>query len=180
MKSQNLINELVQKTKELIIQTKGLEQMSVEQLNQRPGEGKWSALEAIEHLNYYGDFYTSEIQKRIQKSKRPKSESFKTGKLGNYFAKSVAPNAKGMKTFINMDPCNIGSELNKKVLTNFILHQEKMLELLEESRNHNLTKVKTSITISNLIKLRLGDTFKVVVYHNERHMQQAMRAVSLV
>ena len=37
----------------------------------------------------------------------------------------------------------------------------------------NLTKVKTSITISNWIKLRLGDTFRFVIHHNLRHVVQA-------
>ncbi|MEO9077333.1 MAG: DinB family protein, partial [Gelidibacter sp.] len=33
----------------------------------------------------------------------------------------------------------------------------------------------TAISISNLIKLKVGDTFRVVVYHNERHLVQANR-----
>ena len=38
-------------------------------------------------------------------------------------------------------------------------------------------KTKTAISISKLIKLRLGDTFRVLIYHNERHIKQAERAI---
>ena len=37
----------------------------------------------------------------------------------------------------------------------------------------DLNKIKTAISISKWIKLKLGDTFRVVVYHNERHIKQA-------
>jgi hypothetical protein len=37
----------------------------------------------------------------------------------------------------------------------------------------DLTKVKTAISLSKFIKLRLGDTLRFLVYHNERHILQA-------
>jgi hypothetical protein len=52
-----------------------------------------------------------------------------------------------------------------------------MLELLEAARTVDLTRTKTGISITNLIKLRLGDTLRVVVYHNWRHIEQAQRAI---
>ena len=51
--------------------------------------------------------------------------------------------------------------------------QKRMLDLLDQSRKVNLNKIKTGITIANWIKLRLGDTFRVVIYHNQRHIVQA-------
>lgn len=41
------------------------------------------------------------------------------------------------------------------------------------ARNKDLGKIKTSISISKWIKLKLGDTFRVIIYHNERHIVQA-------
>jgi uncharacterized protein (DUF2249 family) len=53
-----------------------------------------------------------------------------------------------------------------------------MLELLEIARSKNLNRIRTSISISKLIKLKLGDTLRVVIYHNGRHLQQALRAAN--
>lgn len=41
----------------------------------------------------------------------------------------------------------------------------------------SLNKTKTGISISTWIKLKLGDTFKVVIYHNKRHIVQALKAL---
>ena len=47
-----------------------------------------------------------------------------------------------------------------------------MLTNLRESM-FKKTKTKTAISISKLMKLRLGDTFRFVTAHNERHLLQA-------
>jgi len=39
----------------------------------------------------------------------------------------------------------------------------------------DIGKTKTAISISKWIKLKLGDTLRVVIYHNQRHMAQAKR-----
>jgi hypothetical protein len=46
---------------------------------------------------------------------------------------------------------------------------------LNQSRNVNLNKVKIQISISNLIKLKLGDTFQFFINHIVRHLNQIDR-----
>jgi hypothetical protein len=82
-----------------------------------------------------------------------------------------------MKTFTSMNP--IGSRLDKTTVTRFITQQQKLLKILEQAKKIDLNKTKTSISISKLIKLKLGDTFKVVIYHNERHIAQAKKIVAI-
>jgi hypothetical protein len=78
---------------------------------------------------------------------------------------------KKMKTFKRKNPIN--SNLDKEtVIKKFIYQQEQMLNLLALSKNKNLNKIKTSITLP-LLKFKLGDTFRFVIYHNERHIVQA-------
>lgn len=76
-----------------------------------------------------------------------------------------------IKTFKDKNP--IGRKLDKTTIERFISQQEEVLNLLDKSRKIDLNKTKTAISISNLIKLKIGDTFRVVVYHNERHIVQA-------
>ena len=179
MKAETLIQDLINRTQGVLNDAERLKLLPEEDLNKRPGEGKWSALEAIQHLNLYGDFYTPEIEKRLKESKHKKSEKFKSSWLGNYFANAIAPKEKlnKMNAFKNMNPA--GSDLDKSVLTDFTNHQQKVLEFLNLSRDHDMSKIKTAISISKVIKLRLGDTFRVVIYHNQRHMIQAFKAAGL-
>ena len=51
--------------------------------------------------------------------------------------------------------------------------QERMISLLRMARVADLTRTKTAISLTKLLKLRLGDTFRFVIYHVERHILQA-------
>ena len=106
-----LIEDLIERTKEHIITITSIADHSDEVLNWKINPEKWSILENLEHLNRYGDFYLPEIQKRIEESSRKPSSEFKSGILGNYFAKSMLPKEKlnKMKTFTNMNPINSNS-----------------------------------------------------------------------
>ncbi|WP_175622196.1 DinB family protein [Chryseobacterium schmidteae] len=170
-----LIDELKKITEENIQFAENLLNQPDEKLNFRLSENSWSILECLEHLNRYGNFYIPEIRKKIENSDTKPTEIFNSGILGNYFAKSMLPKEKlnTMKTFKSMNP--IHSKLDKSVLNEFIAQQKQMIHLLSEARNIDLNKVKTSISISNLIKLKLGDTFRFVIYHNLRHIEQAKR-----
>jgi len=177
--SQSLIEDLIERTKEVINEAERFNQLPIEQLNWKPTAEKWSVLECLEHLNRYGDFYIPEMQNRINKASKIKEDSiFKSGILGNYFANSMLPKEKlnKMNTFKSMNPK--GSDLDISTLQKFIRQQKQILDLLNQARRVNLTKNKTGVTISQWIKLRLGDTFRVVIYHNQRHIVQANKVLA--
>lgn len=173
MNTTELLEELIEYTKHHIQFVNNLEGYSFDPLNNRLNNESWSVLECLQHLVMYGDFYLPEIETKIKSSKTQAVTDFKPGILGNYFAKSMLPKEKlnKMKTFKSMNP--IYSDLDKTVIKSLQNQLQKMLILLEEAKKVNLNKIKTSVSISPLIKLKLGDTFRVVIYHNERHMQQS-------
>ena len=73
-----------------------------------------------------------------------------------------------------------GSQLNKQVLTEFLEQQNQMIDLLEHARNLSLNKTKCAITISKWIKLKLGDTFRFIIYHHQRHIVQVEKILEEV
>jgi hypothetical protein len=173
LKSAKLVLELLETTKENISAVEKLSSQPIEKLNWKPNTESWSVLECIEHLNKYGDFYIPEITNKIKNSKHKSSEIFKSNWLGRYFSKSVAyhENLNKMKTFKSMNPIN--SKLDIKTLKRFTEQQQQVITLLNNAKTVNLDKTKTAISISKLIRLKLGDTFRVLIYHNERHIKQA-------
>lgn len=142
-------------------------------LNWRASFDSWSVLECLQHLNLYGAFYIPEISKRLSRSKNSDSIEFKSGYWGNKFATDMLPkeDMKTMKTFKSKNP--IHSQLDKEiVIDTFMQQQHEFLKLLDFAEHKDLTKTKTALTIP-LLKFRLGDTFRFVIYHNERHIVQA-------
>lgn len=155
-------------------------QITDNELNYRLSENGWSILECLEHLNRYGNFYLPEIENKISASNRSSVQYFSSGIIGNYFVQMMLPKEKlnKMKTFTKMNP--IHSQLNRGVVKEFISQQNLFLNLLEKAKKVDLNKTKTNISISKLIKLRLGDTFRFVIYHNLRHIEQAKKVMNSI
>lgn len=177
--SEQLIDQLETLTDRHISIIQDLQKSDPVILHQKPDPQAWNALECIEHLNLYGNFYLKEIHEALETRPLPlPGKTYKSGWLGNYFAKAMWPDEKSKKTktFKQMDPT--GNELDTAVLKEFEQQQFQMKELLEKSRKTDLMKIKIPLTISRWIRLRLGDVFRMVIYHNERHIRQAIRATS--
>ncbi len=175
---ENLINDLIQRTHNVLNEAEALKELPKGNLQWRPAAESWSVLECIEHLNRYGRYYIPEIKQRMKGAAPTKpGQIFKTGLLGNYFAKAMLPKEKlnTMKTFSNMNP--LLSNLEKDTIEEFIQQQKQLLQILDDCRKVDLNKTKTSISISKLIKLKLGDTLRVVIYHNQRHLVQAHKVL---
>jgi hypothetical protein len=175
MKSAVHIQQLIELTRQALNQVEKLKALDTHALTWKQDETSWSILECLEHLNLYGAYYLPEIENKIKSSNSKSEAEFKSGLLGGYFAKSMLPKEKlnKMKTFKDKNPLN--TNLDKRVIDVFIEQQIKLLDLLNQSQQVSLNKVKIQITISKFIKLKLGDTFHFLVNHIIRHLQQIER-----
>jgi hypothetical protein len=175
--TEELLNDLTQRTKQVIETAGKYRDLDIGQLNFKPAKDRWSILECLEHLNLYGDFYLPEIEQRILQSKSEPSAEFRSGVIGNYFAKLMQPKPDGTvkKMKSPKDKTADVSKLSKATIERFLKQQDYLLKLLEMARKVDLTKTKTAISISTIVKLRLGDTFRFYTYHIERHIAQAER-----
>lgn len=138
--------------------------------------GGWSIAQCLEHLNRYGNYYLPQIQKGLDK-KISGGNTFKSTWLGNYFTKMMEPStgAKKVKAFKDYVP---PVQLNAHaVVAEFIGQQETLLGYLKQARATDLNAVKIPVSIAKWIRLRLGDVFRFIIAHNERHMVQAKRNI---
>ncbi len=180
-----LIEDLTRRTEQVKKQTLEWKELPLEQLQRKPSPKSWSVMECLAHLNHLGNIYLPEIEKQLAKGQKvddPATANFKSSWLGDYFAKALMPAEEGKKvskmpTLKSFDFS--GSNLQRDVIDEFLRQQDWVLELLEKAKHYDLTRAKTRISVTSLIKIRLGDTFRVIVYHNQRHIQQGERALSL-
>lgn len=172
-----LLQDLTDRTHRNIAKAKQYQNLSIDSLTSRPDPDKWNVLECLEHLNLYGDFYLPAIERSIATAPTPSTSIFKSGILGNYFAKSMLPREKTNKMATFKDKNPIGSALGKEVIVRFLDQQHKLLRMLDQCRTINIIKAKTGTSIASWIKLRLGDTLRVVIYHHDRHIVQADKAL---
>ena len=83
----------------------------------------------------------------------------------------VTKKTKKMKTPKDKNP--LGENLTKESILIFIEQQKLLLQILENSEKIDLGKIKIPISIAPFVKIKLGDTLRFIVYHNERHIVQA-------
>jgi hypothetical protein len=128
----------------------------------------------------YSRYYLPAIEKAMVHIPKEVNAWFVPGFFGNYFTKMMMPKnvyeiKNKMKTPKAYRP---GRGVNVEgVFKEFFDHQNKLLQLLETARKRNLEQVRVPISISKLIRLKLGDTFRFLIAHEQRHMIQARNAI---
>jgi hypothetical protein len=172
-----LITDLKSKTEFCIKEAKRFLKQNEDKLNNRPNPESWSTLQCLDHLNQYGEYYLPELTTAIENSKHSTQPTFSPGFIGNMFAKAMIPHSKTTKMQSPIDKAPTLSKLDKSVLNTFLEQQKQYLEILNLSNTADLNKSKVKVTISKFVKLKLGDALRVTIYHNERHVLQAIKAL---
>ncbi len=164
--------------------SKRVSRLSASQKNWRPNEYTWNLIEIFSHLNEFSRFYHEAIQIKIAKTRftEPK-ENFISSPLGKAGWSSMKlGNAKNIKRKFNApkayNPTYEKNILDENAIDRFESYQKEWITLLEKVKTVNIRKVKIPISISKIVKFRLGDTLLYVTYHNERHVQQAVNLLA--
>lgn len=169
---QQLLNTLEQQVDAHLQQAITIYQnLDADTLSKPSTTGGWSIAQCLEHLNSYGDYYLPQIEKVLHT--KSDEASFTSGWLGDYFTKSMDPKAgKKMKALKGHIPA---ATLDAhKVVAEFIHQQETLIRYLRIAHTTDLN-VRIPITISKLIRIKLGDIFQFLIMHDERHTEQANR-----
>lgn len=184
MTTQWVFNELKTVTEKNLQQLrKRISGLSEKQLNWKPVESSWNLLEITAHLNEYAQFYHAAFSSRIEKTRfRQPKENFVSSPLGRSAWMSMKlGNAKNVKRKFNApkqyNPTYSPDLVKADGVEQLIRAQQELLQLIETAAEVNIRKVKVPISISKIIRLRLGDALLFVVYHNERHIQQALNLI---
>lgn len=178
--SQPLLDTLQSQVREMILEADRLQHLPKEQLQAQPGPGRWSVAQVIEHLNFYNRHYVPAIREKLQGHGTQSATSFRPGWLGNYFTKLMQPGengtlAKKMKAPKNAMPA--AQPDGYAQLKAFIDYQQQLLDLLEEARKADLGAIRVPTSLSSLIALKLGDTFRFFIAHAQRHFLQVKRVL---
>lgn len=175
-KSEDLLNELMADVRR-IKEAAGFFQSSDQQkLAYSPDKEKWSVVQILEHLNAYNRHYLPLIEKELSVVTQENSSWFIPGYWGEKFTKMMKPGnvyviknkMKAMKAYSFTANLNIETVLNE-----FSLHQDKLIKLLELAKSRDLNGIRIPTTLTTLLKLKLGDLFRFIIAHEQRHMIQA-------
>jgi hypothetical protein len=183
VKAAEFLERLKTDTRQIILQTNYLLQQDPAILMQQPAAGKWNIAQIIEHLNSYGRYYLPLMKASMQQQRHTPTALYTPGWLGNYFADSMLPKADGKIGNKMQSPKNHrpSSHIESKpALEEFLKQEYVLLELLEQAGNTNLEKIRIPISLSRFIKIKLGDTFRFLIAHHQRHFVQIQNTLTIV
>lgn len=180
MQASQFLQALTKDTKDSIqLVNKVFKPLSIDQLNWKASPEKWSILECLEHLNMYSRFYNEQTKIAIQNLTKEKVADFSHAWMGKKFLAMVDPkNTKPQKALAKFIPTT--STLSIKTLTEFLQHQEELLQLLTDAKEVNINKKKVPVEFLRLLKMKIGDALAFIVVHQQRHVQQALRVKEMM
>lgn len=159
--------------------------LGMNQLCWKPNAYSWSIIEVLAHLNSLAKYYHPHLSKRIENTKfKEETETFQSSHLGKSAWKMMklgkANNVKRKFGAPKSQNPTIHPELiEEESVNHFIQGQHELIKILHAASKVNLKKTKANISISKVVKLRLGDVLMFVVYHNERHIQQIKNILAM-
>jgi uncharacterized damage-inducible protein DinB len=183
IKSDVLLDTLQSDVRSIIFQCNQLNGISRHLLQQAPESGKWSVAQVLEHLNIYSRYYINAIENRLHLNQSGPDVFFKPGWLGNYFTRLMKPGEnkiilKKMKAPKNAVPA--AKPNAEAMLTECLQHQHHLLNLLQIAKNVNLNYIRIPISINKYIKMKLGDTFRFLIAHEQRHFLQIENTLNVL
>lgn len=182
-KTDDLIKELKEDVQHIIDAAEHIRTKDKNKLVYQLTKDKWSVVQILEHMNAYGRYYLPAIAKAIEEDHSARNAWFESGFWGNYFTKAMKPtNVLEIKNKMTaMRAYTFPNSLNvEQVEKEFISQQHILMGLLDKAKDKNLNTIRIPITVTNLIKLKLGDVFRFLVAHEQRHMIQARNTLKAV
>jgi hypothetical protein len=170
----DLLDDLKSATRNIILELQRLKKTDPELLMRKPAPGSWSVAQVLEHLNSYGKYYLPLIEEKLKASESFSNEFFTPGFLGNYFTNSMLPKEGQVKNKMKSPAANQATKDpdSHEMIEEFLTQEYLLLELLNQAETVDLNKIRIPISLTNMIKLKLGDVFNFIVAHHQRHFLQ--------
>lgn len=154
------------------------------QFNWRPGEGRWSIAECLQHLNVAVSrtlpaFDRAIAEGRAQGKRAP--GPFRYGWFARWMVASMEPPPKRRMSTFKIFALPAGATYRAAdVLPEFLSIRDQLADRVRQADGLDLLHIKTISPVTRLLRLPLGAYFQFVITHDRRHLWQAreVRSVS--
>lgn len=147
------------------------------QLNWKPDPKSWSIAQCFDHIIVSDQQYFKNIKKAIEQtvtSQWVEKKPYRAGCIGRIFIYAQKPGGVfKFKTPPHFKPSERTE--GKKILEDFVRHEQELLILIKKCDGWDLNKAKLSSPVNSFFKFSLGECFAILMTHQERHLLQAQR-----
>lgn len=181
MDSRAMIEGLRSEVQEQQRRTGALGVLPLGDLEQRPGPRAWSALEIAEHLNILSGHYVSRLSRAYSGAKVTSSGTFIPGHWGEKLTTAMRPLEDGtipgpMRTLWFFEPKAARAKGMQSLLDLQALLDEQAV-LLEKAMVQGMEGPRITSTLGPVLRFKIGDAFRFMIAHQQRHFLQIERAL---
>jgi DinB superfamily len=177
------MNQIISELKRISAETENaFGKLTVEQINWKSSAEGWSIGQCFEHLikinsEYFIDFES--IIKGERKQSYWENYSPFSGFFGNLLFKTLSPKVE-RKLRAPKIATPSSSEISAKIIEDFVKHQAKLIDKIQQTRNLDTRKIIITSPFIKAITYSLFDAYRIIVTHEQRHFNQAERALITV
>lgn len=151
--------------------------LSAAQLNWKPAADRWSVAQCLDHLVTANATYFPAFDAAVTGRHTPtpwQRMPWLPGFFGRLVLKAVHPDSvKSYKAPKVFRPA--ASHIDAAVVTRFVDQQARLIDVLTRSAGLDLDRIVITSAVSPIVIYSLFDAFRIVVRHEERHLNQAIR-----
>lgn len=155
-------------------------QLSEEQLRWPPPDGGWSVAQVFAHLAITNRSYLEGIHAAVARQRESgaprRRATWKPTFFGRLLIRSLQPSSR--RSMPSPRVWRPGREQPTGSIEAFLESQAAIASLVREAGGIDLTRARLSSPVSRLIRLNVGDAFRVFVVHDWRHLGQVGRIMA--
>ena len=160
------------------------DKVSDEEWSKRPGPGKWSAAECVEHLNLTSRAYLALLPDAIVRARKkggPRKKHYRRDALGWFMSMMIGPlrhvgkfRVVPIKTTPKFEPKRRRSR--KEIMSDFVKLQAELAAVVRSGDGLPLDEVKIVSPFGGRMKYSAYSALVIVARHQHRHIDQAEAA----
>lgn len=174
------LQEVRQQLNEVNRQISDFQQLDEEALRYRPGPGRWSVLDCLEHINLFYADYFSRMEPAIHQAVPSGRTQYTPGFFARRMIHGLRPKqgkrTMKIKTFKAMTPAT-DEKTPEQIFDILWQYHARLEQLLTEAEALHWDRIKVASAIGPLLRFKLGDCFRLLMAHTERHLLQGREAL---
>ena len=155
--------------------------LTTEQLSWKPDANEWSVGQCIDHILVTNSRYFAILEKIISGEKKTsfwERLSILPGFWGRLLVRAVHPRtSRKIKTSEVFKPRE--KVFSQELIKNFVEHQGQLVDLMNRTDHLNHKRIVVTSPAAKFITYSLKDCFRIIVYHEQRHIAQAIRVSNM-
>ena len=154
--------------------------LSAAQLNWKPSAERWSIAQCFDYLITSNKGYLPIIESvrgGTKKTRFLERLPVLPGLAGKLLIKSLDPaSTRKIKAPKNFEPAE--SNISASVIDDFVAQQDKIIEAMKSTRDLDLERIVITSPAVSVVTYSLMDAYRIIVVHEQRHLQQAKRVAA--